>query len=75
MAKKSNPTDKAARLLDLVPFLYSHQGISLKELADIFKVSESEIVSDLNTLWMCGESRFDLVDLEFESGFVTIRNA
>jgi proteasome accessory factor C len=75
MAKKSNPTDKAARLLDLVPFLYSHQGVSLIELANIFKVSESEIVSDLNTLWMCGESRFDLVDLEFESGFVTIRNA
>jgi predicted DNA-binding transcriptional regulator YafY len=24
---------------------------------------------------MCGESRFDLVDLDFESGFVTIRNA
>jgi predicted DNA-binding transcriptional regulator YafY len=75
MAKKSNPTDKAARLLDLVPFIYSHQGIPLKELADVFEVSESEIVSDLNTLWMCGESRFDLVDLEFESGFVTIRNA
>jgi proteasome accessory factor C len=33
------------------------------------------MLSDLNTLWMCGESRFDLVDLDFDSGFVTIRNA
>ena len=75
MAKNSNPTEKAARLLDLVPFLYSHQGISVSDLARNFDVSETEIVSDLNTLWMCGESRFDLVDLDFESGFVTIRNA
>jgi len=75
MAKNTNPTQKAARLLDLVPFLYTHQGISIRELAKNFDVSESEIVSDLNTLWMCGESRFDLVDLDFESGFVTIRNA
>jgi len=75
MVKKSSPTEKAARLLDLVPYLYSHQGIALSDLSSTFGVSESEIISDLNTLWMCGESRFDLVDLEFESGFVSIRNA
>ena len=75
MSKKSNPTEKAARLLDLVPFIYSLQGISLTDLAKSFDVSDSEMLSDLNTLWMCGESRFDLVDLDFDSGFVTIRNA
>ena len=75
MAKSTNPIQKASRLLDLVPFLYSHQGISIADLARNFEVTDSEILSDLNTLWMCGESRFDLVDLEFESGFVTIRNA
>ncbi len=75
MVRKTNPTEKAARLLDLVPYLYSHQGISIAELSTEFSASESEILSDLNTLWMCGESRFDLVDLEFESGFVSIRNA
>ena len=67
--------DKAARLLDLVPFIYKNQGISIESLATEFDVSRDEILSDLNTLWMCGESRFDLIELEFDSGYVYIRNA
>ena len=66
---------KAARLLDLVPFLYKNQGISIEMLAVEFGVDRDEILSDLNTLWMCGETRFDLIELEFESGYVYIRNA
>lgn len=67
--------EKAARLLDLVPFLYKNQGISIDQLAEEFDVDRDEILSDLNTLWMCGETRFDLIELEFDSGFVYIRNA
>jgi predicted DNA-binding transcriptional regulator YafY len=67
--------EKAARLLDLVPFLYKNQGISIEMLAKEFGVDRDEILSDLNTLWMCGETRFDLIELEFESGYVYIRNA
>ena len=75
MAKKSTPVEKAARMLDLVPFITTHQGIPLDDLAAQFQVSQSELLSDLNALWMCGDSRFDLIDLEFESCFVSIRNA
>ncbi len=75
MAKRSTPMEKAARLLDLVPFLYKNQGISIEQLAEEFNVDRDEILSDLNTLWMCGETRFDLIELEFDSGFVYIRNA
>jgi len=75
MARKSTPLEKAARMLDLVPFISSHQGISTTELASQFGISEEELLSDLNSLWMCGDSRFDLIDLSFDSGFVTIRNA
>lgn len=75
MAKRSTPMEKAARLLDLVPFLYKNQGISIEMLAKEFGVDREEILSDLNTLWMCGETRFDLIELEFESGYVYIRNA
>lgn len=75
MAKRSTPMEKAARLLDLVPFLYKNQGISIDQLAEEFDVDRDEILSDLNTLWMCGETRFDLIELEFDSGFVYIRNA
>ena len=75
MVNRVTPMEKASRLLDLVPYLYANQGVSIEKLASDFKITRQEILSDLNTLWMCGESRFDLVDLEFESGFVTIRNA
>ena len=75
MNKKSTPTERAARMLDLVPFIASHQGIAFEDLAKEFSITESELTSDLNALWMCGDNRFDLIDLEFESGFVTIRNA
>ena len=75
MVKKSTPVEKAARMLDLVPFITSHQGISTSDLASQFGISEDELLSDLNSLWMCGDNRFDLIDLQFDSGYVTIRNA
>jgi len=79
MAKNiSAPLARTARLLDLVPYLNTHQGISLKELAERFDVTTTQMSSDLTTLWMCGLPGYtplELMDLEFESGFVTIRNA
>lgn len=74
----SAPLLRTARLLDLVPFLNTHQGIALKELAQHFNVSQSQMTADLTTLWMCGLPGYtplELMDLEFESGFVSIRNA
>ena len=74
----SAPLARTARLLDLVPFLNTHQGISLKELAQRFDVTPAQMSSDLTTLWMCGLPGYtplELMDLEFESGYVTIRNA
>ena len=74
----SAPLLRTARLLDLVPFLNTHQGISLKELAKHFDVSPAQMSADLTTLWMCGLPGYtplELMDLEFESGFVSIRNA
>jgi proteasome accessory factor C len=76
--KQSTPLEKVARLLDLVPYISTHQGVALSELAAEFGVSESELLSDLNTLWMCGLPGYtplELIDLEFESGYVSIRNA
>ena len=79
MAKSTvTPLEQTARLLDLVPFLLSHQGISLIDLAKHFKVDSDVMIDDLNTLWMCGLPGYtplELIDLAFDSGFVTIRNA
>lgn len=74
----SAPLLRTARLLDLVPFLNTHQGIALKELAAHFDVTPAQMSADLMTLWMCGLPGYtplELMDLEFESGYVTIRNA
>ncbi len=79
MVKKiSAPLERTARLLDLVPYINSHQGISLKELANVFNVTQVQMTNDLTTLWMCGLPGYtplELMDLDFESGFVTIHNA
>ena len=74
----TTPLVQTARLLDLVPFLLSHQGISVSDLATHFKVENDVIIDDLNTLWMCGLPGYtplELIDLAFDSGYVTIRNA
>lgn len=75
----SNPAlDRTARLLDLVPYLATHQGISIEDLAKEFSITTSEVTDDLTTLWMCGlpgYTALELMDLSFESGFVTISNA
>jgi proteasome accessory factor C len=78
MAKQESGLARTARLLDLVPYLTTHQGIAISELAATFNTTVKEITDDLNTLWMCGLPGYtplELIDLEFESGFVSIRNA
>ena len=74
----SAPLERTARLLDLVPYINTHQGIALKDLAAVFEVSNAQMVNDLTTLWMCGLPGYtplELMDLDFESGFVNISNA
>ncbi len=73
-----SPLAQTARLLDLVPFITSHQGISISDLAHQFAITEKQLISDLTTLWMCGlpgYTALELMDLSFDSGYVYIRNA
>ena len=74
----SAPLARTARLLDLVPYINTHQGIALKELAKHFDVTPAQMNADLTTLWMCGlpgYTHLELMNLDFESGFVSIGNA
>jgi len=74
----SAPLARTARLLDLVPYINTHQGIALKELAQHFEVTPAQMNADLMTLWMCGlpgYTHLELMNLDFESGFVSIGNA
>jgi len=75
---KPAPILDVERLLALVPFISAHQGISIKDLASTFNVTPSQMNADLTTLWMCGlpgYTALELMDLSFDSGYVTIRNA
>ncbi len=79
MAKeKPTPLLHTERLLSLVPFIAANQGIALAELASTFKVTSAQMSADLTTLWMCGlpgYTALELMDLSFDSGYVSIRNA
>ena len=75
---RDTPLDRTARLLNLVPYLLSHQGIEINSLAKIFEIPTQQLIEDLNTLWMCGLPGYtplELMDLTFDNGFVTISNA
>ena len=73
----ADATGRAIRLLDLVPFLRANPGMNIKEIATEFKVSVSEIVSDLDLLMVCGLPGYtplELIDLSTDEGFVTLRD-
>lgn len=70
--------NQVARLLDLVPYLTLNQGVALEKIASDFSTSKSAVLDDLNTLWMCGLPGYtplELIDLSFDTGYVSIRNA
>jgi predicted DNA-binding transcriptional regulator YafY len=64
-----------SRLVDLVPYIATHQGVSISELAQTFEVSKKQIENDLSTLFMCGYPFYQPMEVNFEDGFVTISNA
>lgn len=67
-----------ARILRMVPFLSTHQGISITEACEIFEVGERELIADLNLLWVCGlpgYSHLELIDVQFDGGYISISNA
>ena len=72
------PDSQVIRLLDLVPYLILNQGVALDQIAKDFQITKSDVLDDLNTLWMCGLPGYtplELIDLSFDTGFVSIRNA
>lgn len=73
-----NALVRFARLLALVPFLQTHQGIAINEAAESMGITERELISDLHLMWMCGlpgYTHLELIDLDFESGHISIENA
>lgn len=71
----SRVSSRLVRLLNLVPYLLANPGISKKELADEFGISQRDLMRDLNLLWVCGLPGYgpgDLIDLSFEDSTVSV---
>ena len=70
--------DRLPRLLALVPWLLAHPGTPVREVAEVFGVTEKQVRSDLALLWMCGlpgHTPGDLIDVEYAGDRVTVSNA
>jgi proteasome accessory factor C len=71
-------TERLSRLLAMVPYLLSRQGIPLREAARQFGITETQLVKDLELLFVCGTPGHlpdDLIEAEWESGQVFLGNA
>jgi proteasome accessory factor C len=71
----SSTSDRVTRLLTLVPYLVAHPGVTLTQTAADFDITETQVRSDLELLWMCGlpgHGPGDLVDLSFSDDTVSV---
>lgn len=78
----ANAQTQVERMLALVPYLRSREGISLDQVAKDFKVKPAQIVKDLNVLWFCGlpdAMPGDMIDIDMDAldgdGVVRLSNA
>lgn len=66
------------RILLLVPYAIERPGVSVEELSTKLGVKRAELIEDLNLLFMCGLPGYgpgDLIDVEFDEGYVYVRMA
>jgi predicted DNA-binding transcriptional regulator YafY len=72
----SGTTDRMTRLLALIPYPTAREdGVAVSEVARDFGVTERQLRSDLELLWMCGLPGYgpgDLIDLSFEGDRVRV---
>lgn len=71
-------SNRLSRLLKLIPFLQKNSGVSVEQTARLFEISEKDLISDLNLIWLCGlpgYSHLELIDVSYDSGFISIANA
>jgi len=55
--------DRLVRLLALVAYLDDHPGVSVTQVAEHFGVSEAQVLTDVDTLWVSGTPGYQHTDL------------
>lgn len=71
-------TDHLSRLLAEASYVLSRGEVSLDQMAQEFAVSRRRLIEDLQILFVCGDLGAgweDLIDVEWEDGWVRVRNA
>jgi proteasome accessory factor C len=74
----SGSAERLPRLLALVPYLQAHPGARLGDVAEVFGVTEKQLRSDLDLVFLCGlpgHGPGDLIDVSYEGDTVTVANA
>lgn len=70
-----NAISRVARAMDIIPYVLENPGISIEKLATKFGVNQKQIIKDLELIFLCGlpgYTPYELIDLTFEDGLVTI---
>ena len=71
-------TDHVTRLIALASFVQQRGEASMDDLSTRFGVTERHIADDLSVLYMCGDLGTgweDLIDAQWDGGFVRVYNA
>ncbi|WP_262423708.1 WYL domain-containing protein [Brachybacterium sp. Z12] len=70
--------DHLSRLISAASYVMSRGEADLSELAEALDISEKQLVTDLQVLFVCGDMGAgweDLIEAEWEHGTVRVRNA
>ena len=70
-----NAISRVARAMDIIPYVLENPGIKIETLAAKFGVDQKQIIKELELIFLCGlpgYTPYELIDLTFEDGFVTI---
>lgn len=74
----SSATSRLSRLLSLVPYVLTHQGVSFEEASREFGISEDQLKDDLNLIFVSGLPGYtplELIDVVMDHDSIHIRNA
>jgi proteasome accessory factor C len=71
----SKASERLRRLLVVVPYLVQHPGTAVSEAAELFGLTEGELLDDLNLLFVSGLPPYgpgDLIDVDVQDGRIWI---
>jgi proteasome accessory factor C len=75
---RPSSAQRLARLLAVVPWVVAHDGPTVDEVCERFRISERELVADLNLLFMCGVYPYTpdaLIEVDLDRGRVWVHFA